>query len=106
MAGSFRKLRIIMMNENEGADLLSVEYPSQWITPFATLHSCRVANVPALHQRVPSRFRVRIVGLLRKCPFPTTQKSKFYLEGFGPPSYIAFSLTTSQDRTSFISRLG
>jgi hypothetical protein len=33
MAGSFRKLRMVMVYEHEGADLLSVQYPSQRIRP-------------------------------------------------------------------------
>jgi hypothetical protein len=32
MAGSFRKLRIVMVYENEGADPLSVQYPPERIT--------------------------------------------------------------------------
>ena len=44
MAGSLGKLGVIVVNENEWADLLSLECPSQRLTEFALAHSGRVAK--------------------------------------------------------------
>src|SRR5215467_6394666 len=57
MAGSFSKLWIVMVYENEGADPLSVEYPSQRIAQSADSRRCRAANVSRLHQWAPSLVR-------------------------------------------------
>jgi len=56
MAGSFRELWIVMGYENEGADRLSVEYPSKRITQSARCRGCRAADVSGLPQRAPPLF--------------------------------------------------
>jgi|SRR5215472_8860720 len=67
MAGSFRKLWIVMVYENEGADLPSLQHPSQRITQFAHFRRCR-ANVSRLRQRPPSLFRIGIMARIIRLP--------------------------------------
>src|SRR5215472_11230210 len=75
MVGSFRKLRIVMVYENEGADLLSVQYPSQRITQSARSRRCGAADVSGLPQRPPSLFRNRIMGTIIRLPKPLRDNS-------------------------------
>jgi len=75
MVGSFRKLRIVMVYENEGADLLSVQYPSQGITQSARSRRCGAADVSGLPQRPPSLFRIRIMGTIIRLPRPLRDNS-------------------------------
>jgi hypothetical protein len=56
MAGSFRELSIVMGYENEGADRLSVEYPSKPITQSARCRRCRAADVSGLPKLAPPLF--------------------------------------------------
>ena len=62
MAGSFRKLRILMVYENKRADLFSVQYASQRITWSALI--CRAPNVTGPLQRAPSLFRIAVMRMI------------------------------------------
>src|ERR1700756_358544 len=75
MAGSFRKLRIVMLHENKGADLPSVQYHSQRITQSARTRRCRAANVFGLPQRAPSLFRIGIMHAIIRLPKPLRDNS-------------------------------
>jgi hypothetical protein len=66
MAGSFRKLRIVMAYENKRADFLPVQYSSQRITWSARI--CRAPNVTWPLQRAPSLFRIAVMRMIIRPP--------------------------------------
>ena len=80
MVGSLRELRIIMVNENEGSDLLSVEYRSQRNTEFPRFRRFRAASRFTLSQRgTATVLRISIIGTIMpdarqrdSYPFPSS----------------------------------